>query len=252
MASAMRAFAAPPNAPRAQDDKLVDHQAFRLRVEAAKMEVAARRHSTTAIPEHAVRDSYRRRTKSVFERHRSNSITEDLVGGDSRCPLECEHQRILSGERSEQNLTTTCFLAWAASVLILAGSHVMPVSWDLLVPATTVVVLLGFAYAFLYKSNRRTNSNPELLEPLRRRPSSLNPDAPTTPVSPAHPTTTAAFDVFAEHEPPTTYEDYIALRKKNTTRHAPSAAAAAWRTPKDVASRTAPNLEIFLSTTCCD
>ena len=105
MASAMRAFAAPPNAPRAQDDKLVDHQAFRLRVEAAKMEVAARRHSTTAIPEHAVRDSYRRRTKSVFERHRSNSITEDLVGGDSRCPLECEHQRILSGERSEQNLT---------------------------------------------------------------------------------------------------------------------------------------------------
>ena len=96
MASATRAFAAPPNAPRAQDDKLVDDQAFRLRVEAAKTEVAARRHSTTAIPEHAVRDSYRRRTKSVYERHRSNSITEDLDGGDSRCPLEWDGVSILS------------------------------------------------------------------------------------------------------------------------------------------------------------
>ena len=166
------------------------------------------------------------------ERRRSKSI----------CPRECEEQRMRSWEQSEKNLTTTCFLAWSASVLLLAWSHVMP-----FVPATPVVALAGFSYvAFFYASNRRTKSAPEPLEPLR--PSLWNSAAPTTPASPAHPLSTASFDDFVEHDRPASYEDNFPRRENKSRRHSTSHPAL-HRTPNDMASPFAPNLEIFLSST---
>jgi len=162
-----------------------------------------------------------------------------------------------SWERSEKTLTTTCFLAWSASVLLLAGSHVLP-----FVPTTPIITLVGFAYvAFFYT---RTTSTPELLKPLR--PSLWNPAAPA---SPAHPATTgcASFDDSGErpsfderpssldaveHDPPASYEDNNPTRRENTTRRHSTSHPALHRTPKDMASPFAPNLEIFLSTTRCD
>ncbi|KAJ1483258.1 hypothetical protein T484DRAFT_3635333 [Baffinella frigidus] len=161
-------------------------------------QVATRPQSTSAVEVAERRDSFgRRRAKS----------SPESAGGGSICPREFEEQKMRSWEKAEKKLTSTCFIAWSASVLLLAGSQMIP-SWDVLtgvltgvaVPATPVVALLGFAYvAFLYAPTRSTTSTPELLEPLRRRPS--------TSASPAE-----------QPLMPQSHDHYLG---RNTMRHAP-------------------------------